>query len=499
MIDSVSFGLYEQSTRIDDESYQKSNMWRSPNFVMDERSENISLPNFEYPQIIKLLKNLQIPHNDETFLRLTRLTDINKRKIIYNASSFEDMQITFEFGISKDSQGWQYISFDHGNAHHKKIFFKKALENPATTHCFSVRSKKESDNIVKGYVYHNIPHVFGYRCCSETRQIKPLDLSKSMHEIEKEDPQTYQHMHVVGNLATSFFDFLLELSYKKALPTEIKDLFPYTKEDLVEFKRSAILHDIGKSEIPNSLLQKSYRMPESSLLFLENSIARKLQDWLLFNLAQHRENPNQIDIQLERNNQLLMSIMMEISKINKTRKLNDNNLNYLDYLKDCNVFSDYKNIQSKHFLNHCYNELCLKTGNLEGWERKIVETHSTLSWKILNLENADNKFVGAALHHIGYNYTGTYPTWDDLMELFYRYNIRLPSTQDVFVGMIVQLADVMSAICEDRPYSKRRSPQIALKIIQSNSGCQFYPQLVNLFTIFFNRAESEIKKILNFA
>jgi putative two-component system response regulator len=49
-------------------------------------------------------------------------------------------------------------------------------------------------------------------------------------------------------------------------------------------------------------------------------------------------------------------------------------------------------------------------------------------------------------------------------------------------GRLMAIVDVYDALISERPYKKAMSPEKALEIIQQNSGSQFDPALVEIFT-----------------
>ena len=116
-------------------------------------------------------------------------------------------------------------------------------------------------------------------------------------------------------------------------------------------------------------------------------------------------------------------------------------------------------------------EIINKNGPLTDLEYEIVKTHPESSKKILDeIQGFDHVTELAYAHHEHYD-GGGYP--------------RGLKGDEIPIGaQIIQLADAFDAMTSDRPYRKAFSTEKALKIIQSQRGKQFHPQLVDLFLDF---------------
>lgn len=119
-----------------------------------------------------------------------------------------------------------------------------------------------------------------------------------------------------------------------------------------------------------------------------------------------------------------------------------------------------------------------KPGKLTDEEYSIIKSHPEIGYNILkDIKNLKDIIHIVKHHHERYDGKG-YPdgTSGDEIKL------------DVY---IVQLADCIDAMSTDRPYRKALTTEEIKSDIESNSGTQFHPKVVNAYLNVLRKAENE--------
>jgi response regulator RpfG family c-di-GMP phosphodiesterase len=126
------------------------------------------------------------------------------------------------------------------------------------------------------------------------------------------------------------------------------------------------------------------------------------------------------------------------------------------------------------------DDILLKPGALDPEQRKIMDTHTNIGYKILSDTKSKYLQGGAIIaktHHERWDGTG-YPEG-------------LKGVQIPLIGRIVAVCDVFDALLSDRPYKVAWDFETSVKYIKDNSGKMFDPSVVNAF---FEKI-SEIKEV----
>jgi HD-GYP domain-containing protein (c-di-GMP phosphodiesterase class II) len=114
------------------------------------------------------------------------------------------------------------------------------------------------------------------------------------------------------------------------------------------------------------------------------------------------------------------------------------------------------------------DNILLKQGPLEAWERKIIEKHPAFAREMLSqIEFLHPCMDIPSCHHERWDGRG-YP--DGLA------GDEIPLTARIFA-----VIDVWDALTSDRPYRKAWSMDAAVQYIQENAGKHFDPQVVQVF------------------
>ncbi len=111
------------------------------------------------------------------------------------------------------------------------------------------------------------------------------------------------------------------------------------------------------------------------------------------------------------------------------------------------------------------DKILQKSGQLTPEEFEIIKTHPEKGAKILShIRRLKDVVEAVYTHHEWYNGQG-YPRG-------------LKGDEIPISGAIINLADALDTITTDRPYQKRKPPEVAYEIIRKSSGKQFHPRVV---------------------
>ncbi|MCK4709337.1 MAG: HD domain-containing protein, partial [Gammaproteobacteria bacterium] len=117
------------------------------------------------------------------------------------------------------------------------------------------------------------------------------------------------------------------------------------------------------------------------------------------------------------------------------------------------------------------DNILLKPGKLEPHEWEVMKTHTTIGGRLL--EGDDSSLMHMA-HEIALTH---HERWDGK-----GYPAGLEGNSIPQTGRITALADVFDALTSERPYKKAWAVDAAVTLIRENSGKQFDPELVEVFT-----------------
>lgn len=109
-----------------------------------------------------------------------------------------------------------------------------------------------------------------------------------------------------------------------------------------------------------------------------------------------------------------------------------------------------------------------KPGHLSEEEQAVMQTHTTLGFRILEKHQWFQEAKGIALSH--------HERWDGS-----GYPGGLEGDAIPLAARIVSVADVYDALLHERPYKKAWAPEDCLRNLQENAGSQFDPTVVAAF------------------
>ena len=190
----------------------------------------------------------------------------------------------------------------------------------------------------------------------------------------------------------------------------------FTREGVTpaQFFRACLLHDIGKVEIPNFVINNSINHEEMNL-FLHELVINNKDDFVLSKLEEHTGEDISID---------------EIADLEEL--LRKYNLRSVHFVPVKHILSD----EEQHLLLH-------RGFNLESSLMDIIKMHESFSEKILSELDFSVESSLAGAHH---NYHGNGSPYELTLDQF---------QTSVDVVEIIRIADMIEALTSSRSYKKK--------------------------------------------
>ncbi len=280
--------------------------------------------------------------------------------------------------------------------------------------------------------------------------------------IDEKSPYTGGHINRVVDLAMMIAEKINESG-----EGPFKDVY-FTEEELEELRLAAWMHDVGKITTPEHVVDKATKLTNifDRISYIENRfelIAKTIENEYLKQKIELLKNGD--------NNETKIKILEE----NLTNTLKDLQED-LEFIKGCNnpgeFIGDEKISRIKKIANKTYsinnekhsylsedeiNNLCIRKGSLTEEERKIIENHATMTYKMLKQLPFPKQLSKvpdyAGSHHEKLDGSG-YPHGLTLKDL-------------PLQSRIMAIADIFEALtAKDRPYRKPMSLSQAIKIME---------------------------------
>ncbi len=254
--------------------------------------------------------------------------------------------------------------------------------------------------------------------------------------LDQRDPITAGHSKRVAELS-------IELA--KAINDDqglYKDVL-FDEDALKELHISALLHDVGKIGVPESILQKQNKLTDEKI----NEIVSRF--YLIAEILHNRNEETHYF------GEHLDHTIEHLIRISKTNFLADEDKAFLNDLRNHpNV--DYKNVTIEVLHEHEYNSLMIQKGNLTVEERNQIQKHANYSKDILENINWGKKLSNvpklAASHHEKLNGKG--------------YPFGLDESRLSLIERIMPIIDIYDALtATDRPYKPAMSKEKACAIL----------------------------------
>ena len=279
--------------------------------------------------------------------------------------------------------------------------------------------------------------------------------------IDEKSPYTGGHINRVVDLTMMIAEKINE-SDKGAF----KDIY-FNEDELEELRLAAWMHDVGKITTPEHVIDKPTRLTNifNRISLIENRfelIAKTIENEYLKQKIELLKNGDNNKTKIKFLEENLTNTLKDLQKDLEFIKKCDNPGEFISDEK----ISRIKEIASKTYsinneeLNYLSKDevknLCVRKGTLTEEERKIIENHATMTYKMLKQLPFSKKLSKipeyAGSHHEKLDGSG-YPRGLTLKDL-------------PLQSRIMAIADIFEALtAKDRPYKKPMRLSKALKIM----------------------------------
>ena len=287
-------------------------------------------------------------------------------------------------------------------------------------------------------------------------------LNASIASIDERDRVTSGHSRRVMGYALAFVDAAAKE------PEHPFSVLAFPKARRRQFQFAALLHDIGKIGVPESILNKNQRLPQPEMNLLMARI-----DYIAVRRIIEPESVSwDSSDELEEDREFLL-------RINKSGYINDDDIERLTLLRD-KTFVDLRGVVIPLLSEYAYESLAIRKGNLTRSERIQINSHALSTNRILSqipwTSSLNNVPEIAAQHHEKIDGSG-YPAGITGDKMFLE-------------SKILAVIDIYEAlVAQDRPYKPKLDPEKALNILREEVKANHLDEEVVKFFI-----EKEIYK-----
>lgn len=285
--------------------------------------------------------------------------------------------------------------------------------------------------------------------------------------IEARDTTTSGHSKRLAGYAIKFLEAVDKVEYGKYKGSH------FGKNEIREIYYAALLHDIGKIGVKESVLQKSGRVsPEK-----EEAIEYRIK-YIKMLLKNNREN---LEIKSEISAEELDGVIKLIKELNFKEFIADEEEEKLRNLKEIKVKFNEEIIEL--LTEEEFQNLSVKKGNLTSEEREEINSHVIHTYNILKGINWTKELseipIIAGCHHEKIDGTG-YPN-------------KLKGEEISLQSKILAIIDIFEALtARDRPYKPPMPVEKAIKILEFEVKNNHLDR--ELFEIFINEKIYELYK-----
>lgn len=276
-----------------------------------------------------------------------------------------------------------------------------------------------------------------------------FSMADSMAEaIEGRTPYNASHTKNVAKRCLEMLDFI------NTMHQNGKSDLHFTENDKRQLYLAAMLHDIGKMDIPIEIMDKPTRLGSrvEGLRSRLKIIQLYLQIDILKGLGSEADCKKEIeDIDI---------FLSKLDSYDCGRPLKEDELAFINDFATRKYVCEDSNV-IPYLLEEELEDLHIKAGTLSDRERKIVQGHVEYTDKILSRVYFGNEFDKvrkmAADHHELLNKQG-YPKQKGSDEL------------DVMTRILTVMDIYDSLIADDRPYKKAKSVEVAFEILDEEAS-----------------------------
>lgn len=257
--------------------------------------------------------------------------------------------------------------------------------------------------------------------------------------------------------------------------------YRFDKHKLRELRYAALLHDIGKLGVRESILKKDRRLTDDRLEsivsrfrffkeVLKHKAFRQTLNQMLMGMG--NVNKDQVEAQLKKDVSDLDEVLNFILQINSRGRLDDPEYEQLSKIKDMSL-EDVEGTVHRYLSEDEFDNLSVRRGNLTPKERQEIEEHAVHTYNILAsmpwLPEYSNVPEIAGGHHERMNGSG-YPN-------------NLVGDKIPIGAQILAILDIYEALtASDRPYKPPVPIDKALKILELEAEADHLnKEIVKLF------------------
>jgi HD-GYP domain-containing protein (c-di-GMP phosphodiesterase class II) len=301
-------------------------------------------------------------------------------------------------------------------------------------------------------------------------------VSASARAVECMDSATSGHCARLATYAVMTAEAINKITEGPLAP------YKFDRAALKELRYAALMHDIGKIGVRESVLKKDRRLTEDRLEVikvrfqyfkevLKHKAFRQAMN-SIFSGGGKAVRMSDVESDLEKQVAELDEILAYILKINTYGRLDDPDHDKLKAIADSDLI-DVDGVVHKYLTPEEFDNLAVRRGNLTPKERLEIEEHVVLTHKILSSipwlpEYKDVPEI-AGSHHERMNGSG-YPN-------------RLKGDEIPIGGQILAMLDIYEALtASDRPYKPPVTREKALAILEAEAKANHLNEhIVRLF------------------
>lgn len=271
-----------------------------------------------------------------------------------------------------------------------------------------------------------------------------FSMAEAMSEaIEGRTPYNANHTKNVAKRSVEMLDFINE-KYRSG-----KTDLHFSKQDRLELYLAAMLHDVGKMDIPLEIMDKPTKL---------GSREKALRDRLEIISLRIKNDMLCGRVSKEQAQSLISKIDVFVSKLglfNCGKPLSDEELAIIDGIAQ-SVYTDSEGNKTAYLTEEEIADLHIRAGTLSDKERELMQNHVVHTDKILSHMRFGERFKNvrrmAADHHELLNGKG-YPNGIGSEEI------------DTMTRILTVMDIYDSLIADDRPYKKPKSVKVAFEIL----------------------------------
>ena len=276
-----------------------------------------------------------------------------------------------------------------------------------------------------------------------------FSMAEAMAEtIEGRTPYNANHTKNVAKRCVEMLDYIN--LQNKAKRTELY----FTKEDKYQLYLAAMLHDVGKMDIPLEVMDKPTKLGsrEKELRARLENIALRIENDALTGRLERAE----ADVKLDK----IRTFTASLGAFNCGRPLKDEEWALVNEIAEC-IYVDKDKQEIPYLTEEEKEDLRIKAGTLSEQERVAMQSHVTFTDKILAHiqfgEHFDKVRTMASNHHELLNGKG-YPKGLGEEDL------------DVMTRILTIMDIYDSLIADDRPYKKAKPIKVAFEILDEEAA-----------------------------